>query len=90
MRRRVGIPLAALPPAARAEPSMWRRPRAFVVDRTPAMLELLHRHAPGDPRSVPCRATITLDGIAYACTRRDHVGPHDADVRHLDGGWVRW
>lgn len=49
-------------------------------------------HVSSDPKSEQCTATISLDGKRYRCARRYHYcqGAHDADVKHTDGGLVRW
>lgn len=48
-----------------------------------------------DPRDARCDREITLDGITYRCARfspagRCHEGVHDANLKHSDGGLVRW
>lgn len=74
----------------RRAPRPARPSRSMITQYWPYTLYFLERHAPADPRSKPCGATITLDGIRYACTRRDHGGAHDAGETHHDGWLVRW
>ena len=49
---------------------------------------------PGDNRDRRCRCEITLGMLTYRCARfgRDgeHEGIHDANLKHSDGGLVRW